>query len=458
MLLHPATATAPARFPELPNPFNMLYADGPHLHLYQFERNATVPAGDAGAERGALITSIASENRWTVAGLSVVCPSSAPIPTFVPCGKLAVWAPAANLGTQVPITMLDAAGVMHGDAVTTLSIVGDATECCIFSAGNDGSMRRTLVQMSGVVSAEFPRAACVGAHTRAVTAVDAAFVPERRSFFVLTGSKDRTVRMWSAGAPDTEPALVPVTMSAVTGEQLTHLPPPNLIRGAWREAAADLVPQGKARVGGGGGAQAGEGFGWGEGLLPQEVVAIRRFTHLAHNYVAVAYADGTVITYDGGDRAMLLPNPDGSGALPYQEATMVGAVRYDGDAAVRLTAFAVWTPSDREERDMPHFLLGFSDGTVELKAVGFLSEVQMRLTPLETAFKGPDLFSSGGGGGGGGRRGGGRHHISALAPLGKVVPDHHGRLVAAFSVGCTNEEGRGWYSVFMFYYYLPGGV
>jgi hypothetical protein len=114
---------------------------------------------------------------------------------------------------------------------------------------------------------------------------------------------------------------------------------------------------------------------------------------------------------------------------------------------VRLTAFAVLTLGEKpvawgEGFPPPHFLLGFSDGSVEVKCVGALDSNQVRLTPAETAcdgLGGGGLWGGAGGAGGGGGGGGGGL-LSADAMARAVAAAAAKAVAAAAAKAATNKE------------------
>jgi hypothetical protein len=267
---------------------------------------------------------------------------------------------------------------------------------------------------------------------------------------VLSGGRDRVLRGFDASPPGA-PGVVPV-MDVGAAVPLTAVAPPSWARGDARDAAAELVAAHQFR--GGSVPPAAEGVGWGEGLVAQEVVAVCRFAFripltapLATNFVTVAYADASVRTMFGTDGSILAGGDDVS-------ASQKGQVRYDGDEPVKLTAFQVWDFGEQlaAEGLFPHFLMGYSDGSLEIKYIGFLDD-PVRLTAAETAFD--ERLAGGFGGGGGGGGGGGRgrkHRVTCIAPLGQAARDPAtGRFVASFAVGFASEEGMGWYSVYHYY-------
>ncbi len=455
MLHSPATALAPgAAFAAAGS---MFYGEGERLMLCRGVGGGA-PLHVGSAEHALRLTALATLGGWVAAGYSAY-----EEPAWgVPVGRLALWA-ATPAGDGLAPQPLDPAAV-HGDEVLALGLAVKGAECAVFSGARDGSIRRSL---AGGASLEFPREFRAGAHTRAVTALDVAFGELPGGAYavrVLTGSKDRTVRMWKGESGEL------TTVFARGAEACAALPPPAWDDGPFLSAAQKRVVEGSARAPPPG-APIGEGCGWGAALVPQEVVAACRFVYKAHNYATIAYADGTLRTFHGHDEhQQCLAPPVDRDCFP--EASMVGAMRYDGDAPVRLTAFAVLTLGEKpvawgEGFPPPHFLLGFSDGSVEVKCVGALDSNQVRLTPAETAcdgLGGGGLWGGAGGAGGGG--GGGRrtpHRVTALCSLSPggmerdPFPSNHHRYCVYIGAGFTNEEGHGWFSVFKFFPYANVG-
>jgi hypothetical protein len=342
-------------------------------------------------------------------------------------------------------------GASHGDAITALSAVelgAGSGSCAVFSVSRDARIKRTVISGAGFLVDEFPRE--LGkSHSRAITSVCALTDNATSEVRVFTGGVDRAVLMWRASMGQAP-------------EVLSGKPPPEPLSD-FRAAAAEQVPKNKAadpgpRMIG----EGREGVGWGENLVAQEVVAVRVFACSGASFCATAYADGTVVTRiispELAELGDIARDPDLG-----REAVMSfpGRGRNDGGEPVRLTAFEVWEverrPRDTPKILMPHFLVGYSDGTVEIKAIGSMHEpdspCKVVLTPAETAYAGP-VMPFGGGGAIKGKRG---HAVTSLAGLGPVYSMDTGGgssvLAANFAVGCTlKEEGGGWYSVFT---YLP---